>query len=304
MLSAYAGKFLSDAKRRLRRPTLRRLVTSIARTPLDPDLHEELASWLAWTNRSYAAHATLRSAQFLRHQDRRLAQPVLQHRASPETLRRMDHNQYYRFVSLANKVIELSGAEPVSLLDVGGGEGQLAQFLPDKSYFLVEPNVNGLSADSLPFDEGTFDYVVCCHVLEHIVPQARHQFLDRLMLSARRGVILLNPFFNERVPEKERLQLFIDTTKASWAREHLDCSLPKLDHVIEYARSRGHEMAWEPNGFLPLSAAMVFTNYYCGKSGKVSDLAKINQYYNSILVGPLDSAECPNALLITLKKAA
>lgn len=302
MLSAPVSKFLTAAKRRLRRPTLRRLVTSIARTPLNPDLHEELASCLAWTSRSYAAHAALRSAQFLRRQEIQSVKPVWQHRAPPDTLRRMDHNQYYRFVSLANKVIELSGAEPVSLLDVGGGEGQLAQFLPDKAYFLVEPSVNGLSADSLPFDEGTFDYVVCCHVLEHIIPHARHQFLDRLMLCARKGVILLNPFFNERVSEKERLQLFIDTTKASWAREHLDCTLPKLDHVIEYAKSRGHEMAWEPNGFLPLSAAMVFANYYCGKSGKISDFAKINQYFNSKLAGPLDSDECPNSLLITLEK--
>jgi len=304
MLSAYISKFASEARRRLRQQKLRRLIASIARTPLDPDLHEELASCLAWTNRSYASHAALRSAQFLRHQDRRLAQPVLQHRAPPDTLRSMDHNQYYWFVSLANKVIELSGAEPVSLLDVGGGVGQLAQFLPDKSYFLVEPSVNGLSADSLPFDEGTFDYVVCCHVLEHITPQARHQFLDRLMLSARRGVILLNPFFNARAPEKERLQLFIDTMNASWAREHLDCTLPKLDHVIEYAKSKGHKMTWEPNGFLPLSAAMVFANYYCRKSIKVSDFAKINYYFNSQLVGPLNSEDSPNALLITLQKAA
>jgi SAM-dependent methyltransferase len=302
MLSAYVRKFLSDGKRRLRQRTLRRLVNSIAQTPLDAGLHKELAACLAWINRPYAAHAVLRSAEFLRYREEGNLQAVAKHVASPEALRCMDHNQFYRFVSLANKVHELSGTEPVSLLDVGGGDGQLAQFLPNTSYFLAEPGVNGLSADSLPFEPDAFDYVVCCHVLEHIAPRLRHQFLDHLMLSARRGVILLNPFFNERTTEEERLQLFIDVMDAPWAREHLECTLPRLELVEEYARNRSLQMSWEPNGFMPLSASVVFMNHYCRRSGRLSNLEKINRYFNTKLPGLLDSAECPSSLLITLRK--
>lgn len=302
MLSAYLDKILREFRRRAQEPALRRCRASIAQNPLDPGLHQELSKHLARAGRVYAAHAALRSASFLRMLEDGSEAPVTEHWVSAEKLRCMDHNQYFRFLSLSNKVLELSGAEPVSLLDVGGGEGQLAQFLPDKSYFLAEPSVNGVSSESLPFDEGAFDYVVCCHVLEHIAPQLRHRFLDGLVLTARRGVILLNPFFDERTSEKERLQLFIDVTNAAWAREHLECTLPKLDFVKEYASSRGLQVSCEPNGFLPLSAAMVFANYYCSRSGRISDFEKINEFFNTKLADLLNSAECPNSLLITLKK--
>lgn len=302
MLSAYLDKILRELRRRAQEPALRRCRASITGNPLDPGEHRELSRHLARAGRVYAAHAALRSASFLQMLEDGSEPPVTKHRVSAEKLRCMDHNQYFRFLSLSNKVVELSGAEPVSLLDVGGGEGQLAQFLPDRSYFLAEPSVNGVSSASLPFDEGAFDYVVCCHVLEHIAPQLRHQFLDGLVLIARRGVILLNPFFNERTSDDERLQLFIDVTNAAWAREHLECSLPKLEFVNEYASSKGLQISCEPNGFLPLSTAMVFANFYCGRLGRTSDFEKINEFFNTKLAGLLNSAECPTSLLITLKK--
>lgn len=302
MLSSLLNNVLLRAKRRLGEPTRRRLANLIEKSPLDPDLHEKLAKCLGWSGRTHAAHAALRSAAFLRDRENGAARPVTDYRVPAEKLRRIDHNQYFRYLSLSNKVLEISGAEPVSILDVGGGDGQLAQFLPDKPYFLAEPGVNGVSGESLPFDEGAFDYVVCCHVLEHIPPALREQFLDRLVGAARRGVILLNPFFDERVSEEERLRLFIGVTNAGWAREHLECTLPKLNLVTEYAESRGLAVSCEPNGFLPLSAAMVFSNYFCARLGQRSEFEKINEFFNTSMVGFLNSAECPNSFLITLEK--
>jgi 2-polyprenyl-3-methyl-5-hydroxy-6-metoxy-1,4-benzoquinol methylase len=57
---------------------------------------------------------------------------------------------------------------PIKVLDVGGGHGQLASFLPEASYCLAEPSVNGISGADLPFADRSFDYVVSCHVLEQI----------------------------------------------------------------------------------------------------------------------------------------
>ena len=62
----------------------------------------------------------------------------------------MNHNRYFRFETLSRKVQELAGGETVSVLDVGGGDGELAQFLPQVGYFLAEPGVNGISGESLP----------------------------------------------------------------------------------------------------------------------------------------------------------
>ena len=60
----------------------------------------------------------------------------------------------------------------------------LASFIPDASYCLVDPSTNGISGVNLPFSNGTFDYVVSCHVLEHIPSGDRNTFLDQLLLKS------------------------------------------------------------------------------------------------------------------------
>lgn len=289
------------AARIVHEPRLRGLRAGVAAAPLDPAAHRALASGLARAGRVFAAHAALRSAALLTA-DQRGTPQVTQHRVPADQLRGMNHNQYFRFQTLSRKLTELAGAEIVSVLDVGGGDGGLAQFLPDYGYFLAEPAVNGLSGEALPFTEGRFDYVVACHVLEHIAPEARHSFLDNLMLCARRGLVLLNPFLDERSSAEERLRLFIDVMDAPWAREHLECTLPKLEMVHEYAEDRGFAITTEPNGFMPFAAAIELANYFCAGQGRGADFKAINTYFNQHLEGRLDVADCPNAMLVVLTK--
>ena len=71
-------------------------------------------------------------------------------RALPDPLT-MNHNQYFRFISLSSEITRRAGGTELSVLDVGGGEGQLAAFIPNASYCLAEPNVNGISGTELPF---------------------------------------------------------------------------------------------------------------------------------------------------------
>jgi len=189
----------------------------------------------------------------------------------------------------------------ISVLDIGGGDGQLAQFLPGADYFLAEPSVNGISGCELPFADGTFDYVVACHVLEHVMPNQRYRFLDNLVRRARRAVVLLNPFHDARTSVEERLHLFIRITNAQWAKEHLECSLPKLQTVVQYAADRGLRLDYEPNGFMPLSTALVFTRYFSFGPLRAKEFALINEYFNVRLSGLLNSEDCPNAYLITLE---
>ena len=110
------------------------------------------------------------------------------------------------------------------MLDVGGGEGLLAQFLDEAKfeYCLAEPTVNGISGIALPFAPKSFDIVVSCHVLEHIPIDDRVVFLDNLVNQARKAVVFLNPFEVPKTHVTERLKLLISITGADWAKEHLD----------------------------------------------------------------------------------
>jgi SAM-dependent methyltransferase len=287
---------------RFHRQALNRLRAAVAEAPGDPGRHTALAAGMDRAGRVYGAHASLRSAAFLQKTSGEPSTEVKEHRVPFSELRCMDHNQFFRFETLSKKVQELSGSERLSILDVGGGDGQLAQFLPETGYFLVEPSVNGISGEHLPFGEASFDYVVACHVLEHIPAEQRFGFLDSLLKCARRGVVLLNPFFDERTSVDERLRLIIQVTNAPWAKEHLDCSLPELGSIEQYAVDRNLDIDCEPNGFLPLSAAMVFSNYFGSRLARTSDLRAINEYFNTKLAGLLNSSHCPNAYLITLKR--
>ena len=293
---------LKHLRGRFHRRALGRLRAAVAEAPLDPGRHTALAAGLARAGRIHGAHATQRSSAFLRQADGETPVEVRDHRVPFSELRCMDHNQFFRFQTLSNKVQELSGSERLSILDVGGGDGQLAQFLPETGYFLVEPSVNGISGEQLPFGEASFDYVLACHVLEHIPAEHRCGFLDSLLKCARRGVVLLNPFFDERTSVDERLRLIIQVTNAEWAKEHLECSLPELASIEQYAADRNLDIDCEPNGFLPLSAAMVFSNYFCSRLARTLDYRAINEYFNVKLSGLLNSAQCPNAYLVTLKR--
>ena len=195
----------------------------------------------------------------------------------------MDHNQFFRYKTLSDELRALTvGLTAPSILDVGGGSGQLAQFLPEAGYVLAEPPINGISGENLPFEDATFDFVTSCHVLEHVPPDRRFAFLDALLRCARRGVVLLNPFHDARTSVDERLRLFVDVTGSDWAKEHLECTLPELDLVRKYAADRGLQIKCCPNGFMPLAAALVFSNHYCVRFGRRSHYRAINEYFNKL----------------------
>ncbi len=98
---------------------------------------------------------------------------------------------------------------PASVLEVGCGEGKLAQHLVDAAprpeRFVIAdidlgclaPGLDPLiepieaSAYELPFDDRSFDLVVCCEVLEHLDQPARG--LAEVARVARRAVIVSTP---------------------------------------------------------------------------------------------------------------
>lgn len=283
-----------------RRPSadLLRLLTD---RPLDPNLHLEYAAAVLHAGSPYLALAELSSARFLGAASDDLAELDRQLRASLPDPLLMSHNQYYRLATLAAEVRRIGGNGSLSILDVGGGDGRLAAFLPGTWYCLAEPAFNGISGLNLPFAHHAFDLVVSCHALEHIPADDRCAFLDQLLSKSKRGVVLLNPFEAEGIDSRARLRLFIDITGAQWARVHLDCSLPSLDHIRMFADRRRLRISIKPNGTPSTSIALVLLDHFAQKCGAYEDLAKINHFFNGKLIDVLDSKFLPNAYLVYLE---
>jgi hypothetical protein len=187
-----------------------------------------------------------------------------------------------------------------SVLDIGGGDGMLALFLPRASYALAEPGTNGLDAQALPFAARSFDVVLACHVLEHIPADARPGFLATLCRTARRQVVLLNPFRPAGSGPDAWLELVLAVTGAGWAREHLACGFPALTEVTDFAAAHGLPCRAEPNGMRTVSTLHVLLSHYAGLARRSSDLPRINELLNAIAPELLHSEALATAWLVTI----
>ena len=121
-----------------------------------------------------------------------------------------DQYPRYRLVS------ELLGAAAgdlrgLSVLDVGGGSGALARFLPGSwvaaADLQVEDGRRTVIGDgaALPFLDQAFDAVVAVDTLEHVPPAHRRAFVAECARVARRWVLLVGPYAATRVAEAEEL---------------------------------------------------------------------------------------------------
>ena len=279
----------------------------LAASPCDPRLHRELAEATAMEPSFHSqlrAYAELRTAAALGDTSDDLAralerQYVLLEHHLPK-LQGLDHNQSYRYRSLAAAVRRVTGSEHCRVLDVGGGDGGLSWFLPKAAYVLAEPTVNGIEWSTLPFAERSFDVVCACHVFEHIDQALRPLFLDNLAKASRDHLLLLNPFVVPDSQHPRRLELILKLTGESWAREHLECGLPELSELETYAASRGYALQIEPNGNLALSLACVYLNHMAVSLGRHEALREINSFFNDFSIESLTSIRLPVAYLVHL----
>jgi cyclopropane fatty-acyl-phospholipid synthase-like methyltransferase len=273
---------------------------NLMKHPLDSELHYRFANAASLFRLYNLANAELKCAEYLGYDHNKTQ--ILSTKVSEqlEELANLDVNQYQRFKILQTHLKKLLKTED-SILDIGGGHGILSQFMPYNQYFLVEPSVNGISGIKLPFHDNSFDAVVTCHVLEHISAENRPLFINELLRVSKKYVLLFNPFKSNKLDDLERVQLVLDVTKATWAKEHIECGLPEIEEITEYLTSQNLSFTIKEYGDLYASLATVFMSYFAGKI--MSDnLVKINRYLNQKFDQMTGSKYPTNIMIVITEK--
>lgn len=254
---------------------------TMQKDPTNPRLHSIRACCAALNHNYVLAFAEQKSAYALGEDSEESVALMNDYRQQIRDLLYLDYNRYSRYFSLAEFIKKQARGKHFSVLDVGGGEGMLSVFLPDCKYCLAEPTINGISGLQLPFDEKAFDFVVACHVLEHVPEGSRELFLDNLHKISKHGVVLLNPFENNQQDFIKAAELTSDLTQSLWAKEHVECGFPNLEYLEFYAKKRSLGFISKGFGNFLASLSFVFVDFYGAQAGKHCDLDTLNFFVNS-----------------------
>jgi len=135
---------------------------------------------------------------------------------SKKILKRLYHN-WYRIIG--------SALRPGSILEIGGGSGNLKEFFPHaiSSDILFTPWIDAVvDAHQLPFNEMTFDNIVLLDVLHHLNDPAQFFCEAQKVLKQKGRIILMEPyiswasFFIYRFLHHEGLVWNINPFKKGW----------------------------------------------------------------------------------------
>ncbi len=173
-------------------------------------------------------------------------------------------DQASRYASLAQAVQAMLPAGG-TVLDVGSGAlTLLRRYLPDHRVTFIDPLLAGSDdAGSIgrPFDDdavapGSFDVVVCVDVLEHVPTDQREAFLQRMIRTSRRGVIVSAPFADggQARQTDDQVQLTYRAKQGRdypWLAEHEQHGLPSMAATQALLQQAGLQVATMGNGHVP-----------------------------------------------------
>lgn len=162
-------------------------------------------------------------------------------------------DEYQRYSSVAQQIKALD-KHPMSILDVGGGQGTIQEFLSPLRYHLCIIDINArallkaahaqldiVAGDGccLPFRDNAFDVVVSVDSLEHIPDTNKEDFCRELKRVSRNYVILHCPADSN---DNSFQGTVYDTKFLEWYRrrfrknepntmEHLESGLPQIEEL-------------------------------------------------------------------------
>lgn len=212
-----------------------------------------------------------------------------------------DFHQRY---ALTRRLIPMlwEGRRRLRILDVGGHNSPLKQFVPEHGVFLADPAAPGsltpvplmfdgyvqASGATLPFADNSFDLVTAHDTLEHIPPDLRPAFINEALRVSRSFVVLNQPVHHPEVEEAERRFLAylrrLRPEENRFLKEHAELGLPKTEDIEATLREAGAPFASIPNGNLALWLTVnAVKNYVLGFPNGGEAVEEIDRAFNSLL---------------------
>ena len=182
----------------------------------------------------------------------------------------------YQRLRLLSERIDATGQNNLKVADIGGGQGELAVFIPKHNYVMIEPSVTGIISPGLPFRKNEFDIVICADVLEHIPKQKRESFVLEMINLAKSKVLFTAPFGQEN---RNMDELYWKLTQNPWTEEHLSHEYSTVDEMAKILEKQNTTYKIFPISLLPVHFAMGYLNYYLMRENKQL-MTKVNQFFN------------------------
>lgn len=174
-------------------------------------------------------------------------------------------DQFSRYQACAD-LLTLAGIEEGdSLLDIGSGpECLFKQFIAGPRMYFVDPLIAAgtepscLANDvfSPVLDDRQFDYVTSVDVFEHIAPEQREAFIERLSSLGKRALIIGFPCRDASDASRtddhiERVYRQAYGRDYSWLEEHHRYGLPSLEDALAQLRRAGWNCQAVGHGHAP-----------------------------------------------------
>jgi hypothetical protein len=148
--------------------------------------------------------------------------------------------------------------DATTVLDVGGRGRELQRLLPGvrvRSLNVEEPADVVISRGPLPYEDGAFDVVTSCDVLEHVPREERAGHLTELVRVAKRRVVACFPAGS---PRKDGAEQALHArlrdeygVRFAFLDEHLERGLPRAADVTQLIRDadpRARVTVWFQDG--------------------------------------------------------
>ena len=160
-------------------------------------------------------------------------------------------DRYQRFRAAAELLAEMLPAGQLNLLDIGGFDDALRDFVPGHHLTAFSGLIS--PANKAPFADAAFDVSIALDVLEHVAPDERQFFLSEIARVARLGCLVSFP-----IPQARGAEEFVwKLTGSPWLAEHKTHGLPEPEQFESMARKLGLSLTRRANASLPSWTAMM-----------------------------------------------
>jgi hypothetical protein len=187
--------------------------------------------------------------------------------------------------------------KPLRILDVGGRNGCLREFLPEDEVYILDLRPPESSVDkellkkgkyfirdicSTDFQDRSFNIVTSFDMMEHLSESKRKQALKEMSRISDSLAIIAAPFRSDPTEKAERLlnnQFKLNTGfEHEWLKEHIENKLPPKEFIEDFAKQEGlqYKEIYTNN----IDLWLIMQNFICLAYRFAIDPKKVYRKYN------------------------